>query len=1009
VSSLQDRLQRALGDTYRIERELGGGGMSRVFLAVEQSLNRHVVIKLLLPELTSEASTARFKRELELTALLQHPHILPVLATGTRDGLLFYVMPYVEGESLRHRLQREGPMPVADIVRVLSELAGALAYAHERGVVHRDIKPENILLSNGVAVLADFGIAGILAGPTSPGVSDPEVRITDAGMAMGTPGYMSPEQAAGDQQLDARSDLYALAVVGYEMLSGEPPFTGATPLAVLTAHLTATPRPIAELRPDTPPALAAALARALAKQPTERFQTAAEFRAALALPWAATRGRRRARWPYAVAALGLLVVLGAAMMLRRDPDAEALDPSLVAVAPFEVLDTDHQLWREGLVDILAANLDGAGPIRTVAPAVAVRKWKGRGDAASLTEFGREMRAAWAVTGQIVPVGADSVRLNALLVDVATGVMRRQIEVRDAADRLDRVADSLSLRVLREIGETVTLGATRRAPIGSSTPLAVKAYLQGEQHYRRSDWDSAAFYYRRATEADSNFAPALRHLSNAMGWKLAPDGGNAGHGYAYALRAGALNHGLAPRESLLVTGDSVFAALIMGGGGNTGSKLLPLGERMQLARRLFAVLQAGAQRFPDDPELWFKLGDARYHFWFYYPSVENLARARAAFDRSAELDSAFAPAYVHLLDIALRQQDPRGARKYVERYLALEPIDVHAANARLVRDLLDPGTNAAVRFDSVLRSIPPQAATTTFQSVLTWADSAETQVRMAQALVANSRTAGGQPFRVQSRQGLAIARAFRGRYREAMRDADTIQAWVFAEAAQLGVIPADSAQRMFARWAEADTLKGRVLPALGWWATRRDTSSLQLVAQRVAGGEMPMVPPSIVQGYLALARTDTAEAVRQFTVPDSVCLAGCQLWRLPLARIHAAQHRDSLAATLLDQEITISSGTRVVWMLERARVNERLGRADAAIEGRPRDAPLRGRGAHGARPAAGRCSAAHEGGGGTVGRNGAASCVRRAAWPALLRPRRTGHAAPACSTRHAAQVPSALPT
>src|SRR5688572_1893433 len=232
--------------------------MSRVFLATETSLNRPVVIKLLAPELTSEVSTARFKREFELTAVLQHPHILPVLATGARDGLLYYVMPYVAGESLRHRLNRGGALPIEDAARILSELTGALAYAHERGVVHRDIKPENILLSDGHAVLADFGIAAALVGdrPTEGGQ-----RLTEVGMAMGTPGYMSPEQAAGETNLDARADIYSLAVVGYEMLSGKPPFVGPTPLAVLTAHLSETPKPIETVRPDVPSSLAAALQR----------------------------------------------------------------------------------------------------------------------------------------------------------------------------------------------------------------------------------------------------------------------------------------------------------------------------------------------------------------------------------------------------------------------------------------------------------------------------------------------------------------------------------------------------------------------------------------------------------------------------------------------------------------------------------------------------------------------------------------------------------------------------
>src|SRR5437879_4306281 len=216
MGDLLARLQAALGDTYRIEKELGGGGMSRLFLATEASLHRQVVIKLLPPEFTSEVSAARFRQEIELAAHLQHPNILPVLTAGARDDLLFYVMPFVSGESLRHRLTREGKLPVADAVRVLYEIADALAYAHAEGVIHRDIKPENILLLGAHAALTDFGVARALVESRSGG------RLTATGLALGTPGYMSPEQAAGEWHIDARADLYALAVVGYEMLAGFP-------------------------------------------------------------------------------------------------------------------------------------------------------------------------------------------------------------------------------------------------------------------------------------------------------------------------------------------------------------------------------------------------------------------------------------------------------------------------------------------------------------------------------------------------------------------------------------------------------------------------------------------------------------------------------------------------------------------------------------------------------------------------------------------------------------------
>src|SRR5437667_7144008 len=232
MGDLLTRLQRAVGDAYRIEKELGGGGMSRLFLATEASLHRQVVIKLLPPEFASDVSVARFQQEIELAAHLQHTNILPVLTAGAKDDLLFYVMPFVTGESLRHRMTREGKLPVTDAVRVLHEIADALAYAHAEGVIHRDVKPENILLLGSHAVLTDFGVARALAGTQSG------ARLTDTGVAIGTPAYMSPEQAAGERHVDARADVYALAVVGYEMLAGVPPFAEPTAQSLLDAHFT---------------------------------------------------------------------------------------------------------------------------------------------------------------------------------------------------------------------------------------------------------------------------------------------------------------------------------------------------------------------------------------------------------------------------------------------------------------------------------------------------------------------------------------------------------------------------------------------------------------------------------------------------------------------------------------------------------------------------------------------------------------------------------------------------
>src|SRR5881397_1720337 len=267
MGELKARLQVALGDPYRIDRELGGGGMSRVFLAQETALKRQVVIKVLPPEMAAGVNVERFRREVELAASLQHPHIVPLLSASASGDLLYYTMPLVEGESLRTKLAREGELPVTETIRVLADVADALAYAHAHGVVQRDIKPDNVLISGKHAVVTDFGVSKAVS--ASSGGS-----LTSLGVALGTPAYMAPEQAAADPHLDHRADLYALGVLGYEMLTGRPPFTAATPQATLAAQVTQTPQPVTAQRPAVPGALNALVMRCLEKHPADRFQSA---------------------------------------------------------------------------------------------------------------------------------------------------------------------------------------------------------------------------------------------------------------------------------------------------------------------------------------------------------------------------------------------------------------------------------------------------------------------------------------------------------------------------------------------------------------------------------------------------------------------------------------------------------------------------------------------------------------------------------------------------------------
>jgi hypothetical protein len=274
MSTFEERLRASLSDAYDIERELSGAGMSRVFVATDRALGRRVVVKVLPPELTAGVNRERFRREVQVAAQLQHPHIVTLLSAGEDDDILFYTMPFIEGESLRHSLEK-GPLSVRDVVRILHDVVDALAYAHARGVIHRDIKPGNILKLGQHALVTDFGVAKAL------NAAMPVSGITTAGMAIGTPAYMAPEQLAGDPAADHRIDIYAVGLLAYELLTGESPFTGPSPQATMAAQLTRDPEPLYQICPDVPPPLSAIIMQCLAKEPDKRPPTAEALMSAL--------------------------------------------------------------------------------------------------------------------------------------------------------------------------------------------------------------------------------------------------------------------------------------------------------------------------------------------------------------------------------------------------------------------------------------------------------------------------------------------------------------------------------------------------------------------------------------------------------------------------------------------------------------------------------------------------------------------------------------------------------
>ena len=446
MPDLREQLQELLGETYRLERELSGG-MSRVFVAEETALARKVVIKVLPPETAAGVNVARFRREIQLAASLQHPHIVPLLTAGAKGDLLYYVMPLIEGESLRSRLLKTGEFPVSDVAWILRDAASALAYAHNHGVVHRDIKPDNILLTGKFAVVTDFGVAKAVSEATS------DFNITSQGVALGTPTYMAPEQAAADPNTDHRADIYALGVVGYELLAGTPPFTGTSQQMILAAHISRTPENVTLHRASVPPALANVVMRCLEKKPADRYQTADELVQQLSaiatsgsttpastVPYipAAQRETGKSRRNAIAAAFVLgLAAFGAVAWFAGRSKAPAFDDRRVIVSDFENQTRDASLDPVGKLasDVLRQSITqtGVGEVVESAPS-----------ATDTTKAGLIVRGRYYREG-------DSVRVQAEIVDARTSrVIRAMSPVKAAATNPSAAIEMLRPRILGAI-------------------------------------------------------------------------------------------------------------------------------------------------------------------------------------------------------------------------------------------------------------------------------------------------------------------------------------------------------------------------------------------------------------------------------------------------------------------------------------------------------------------------------------------------------------------------------
>ncbi len=519
--AVPDSLRDSLSDRYTVERELGRGGMATVYLAHDQKHDRKVALKVLRPELAAVVGAERFLAEIRVTANLQHPNLLPLFDSGEArpsgtegPSFLYYVMPYVEGETLRARLDRERQLPVDETVRLVTLLGNALAYAHARGVIHRDLKPENILLQSGQPVIADFGIALAVAQAGGP-------RVTETGLSLGTPHYMSPEQAAAEREIDARSDQYALAAVTYEMLSGEPPHTGPTAQAIIARLMTEPVRNLRATRPGVPVEVERAVTRALSKSPADRFASVGDFVAALTSPAdksATSQARPARRWllvPTAVLAIALAFFGVSRMRRGAHPDAPGTTDNLrvVAVLPFRNLsrDTAQQYFSAGMTEEIATQLSRVAALRVLSRA-ATAQYDTAGD--RLQRMSRDLGVGSVVDGSVRLAG-DRVRIAVELTSVRTGQALWSDQYDRQLSDLFAVQDDVARKVTAALQARLTPAeAKRMAHAPTSNMAAYQLYLRAQDMnpIQRAGNAARAEVLRQSIALDSGFAEAWAQLA-----------------------------------------------------------------------------------------------------------------------------------------------------------------------------------------------------------------------------------------------------------------------------------------------------------------------------------------------------------------------------------------------------------------------------------------------------------------------------------------------------------------
>jgi len=864
VPDLRAGLDSALSGRYAIERELGRGGMATVFLARDLRHDRPVALKVLHPHLAAMLGPERFQREIRFAARLQHPHILTVLDSGDAGGQLWFTMPYVEGESLRDRLNRQKQLPVADALRIARDTADALDYAHQHGVIHRDIKPENILLTARHALVADFGIARALGAGTGGGRGDPaDAGLTETGMSLGTPAYMSPEQASGERELDQRTDIYSLGCVLYEMLAGEPPFTGPTAQVVLTRRFTETPRPLRQVRDAVLPEIEAAVTKALARSPADRFESAGDFARALetginrsgeqvpaagahapAAPVAATAATSSRvgvpvfarRYPLLVTLLvGFGIGLGVLFAWRRGhPSVDAGEEAgskLVAVLPFENLGSpDDEYFADGITDEVRGKLATVPGLKVIARSSS-SQYKKSGK--SPQEIARELGVQYLLTATVrweKGSGGNRVRVSPELVQIAPGsapTTKWQQPFDAALTDVFQVQADIAGRVAQALD--VALGQAPKQTLAEkpTTNLAAyDAFLKGEEESQSvgiSDVPAnrrAIGYYEQAVALDSTFALAWAQLARAHASNYY-NGNGASTDAEQARVAAQRALALAPNrpESRSATGDYLYFVR-----GDFPAALAEYDAGLRLAPSSAAMLSNAAL--------------AKQSLGNWDEASELLRRARAIDPRSVQVVR-------RLATTLLRLRRLPEARQAAEQGLSIAPTNLQLTETKAMVSLAQ-GDLAGAR--AALATVPRDVEPTALVAyVATYWDLYWTLDSAQQALLL--RLPPSQFDEDRGNWGIALAHTY-------YLQGDRARARIYADSARRSL---ENQLRDQPDNAQAHAILGTALAYMGRKADaiREGRRSVELVPTTRDGYTGPYLQQQLARTYILVGEDDKA--------------------------------------------------------------------------------------------------------------------------------------------------------